>query len=102
SKVFFGLGGSDAIDTAAKLARRYFSAIGQPERTVFIAREWAYHGMNAYGTSLAGIEPNRVGYGEMVSDVVFVPYDDPEAVEKAIDHAGPERIAGMFAEAVVG
>src|SRR5690606_6764408 len=40
SKVFFGQGGSDAVDTAAKLARRYFSAIGQPERTVFIAREW--------------------------------------------------------------
>lgn len=102
SKVFFGLGGSDAIDTAAKLARRYFAAMGQPERTVFIAREWAYHGMNAYGTSLGGMEPNRFGYGEMVSDVVFVPYDDAEAVEKAIDHAGPERIAGIFAEAVVG
>src|SRR5690606_8312759 len=39
SKVFFGSGGSDAVDTAAKLARRYFAAIGQPERTAFIARE---------------------------------------------------------------
>lgn len=102
SKVFFGLGGSDAVDTAAKLARRYFAAIGQPERSVFIAREWAYHGMNTYGTSLGGMEPNRAGYGELVSDVVFVPYDDAEAVEKAIDHAGAERIAGSFVEAVVG
>ena len=102
SKVFFGLGGSDAVDTAAKLARRYFAAIGQPERTVFIAREWAYHGMNTYGTSLGGIEPNRTGYGELVGDVVFVPHDDPEAVEKAIDHAGSERVAGIFVEAVVG
>lgn len=102
SKVFFGLGGSDAVDTAAKLARRYFSAIGQPERTVFIAREWAYHGMNTYGTSLGGMEPNRFGYGEMVGDIVFVPYDDAEAVEKAIDHAGPDRIAGIFVEPVVG
>jgi putrescine---pyruvate transaminase len=102
SKVFFGLGGSDAVDTAAKLARRYFAAIGQPERTVFIAREWAYHGMNTYGTSLGGMEPNRFGYGTMVGDIVFVPYDDPEAVEKAIDHAGPERVAGMIVEAVVG
>ena len=103
SKVFFGSGGSDAVDTAAKLARRYFSAIGQPERTVFITREWAYHGMHTYGTALGGMEPNRVGYGgELVSDVVIVPYDDSEAVEKAIDHAGADRVAGIFVEAVIG
>lgn len=103
SKVFFGSGGSDAVDTAAKMARRYFNAIGQPERTIFIAREWAYHGMHTYGTSLGGMEPNRLGYGgDLVSDVVLVPYDDAEAVEKAIDHAGADRIAGMFVEAVIG
>ena len=103
SKVFFGSGGSDSIDTAAKLARRYFSAIGQPERTVFISREWAYHGMHTYGTTLGGMEPNRIGYGgDLVSDVVQVPYDDSEAVEKAIDHAGADRIAGIFVEAVIG
>lgn len=103
SKVFFGSGGSDAVDTAAKLARRYFNAIGQPERTVFIAREWAYHGMHTYGTTLGGMEPNRVGYGgDLVSDIVVVPYDDEEAVEKAIDHAGGDRVAGIFVEAVIG
>jgi putrescine---pyruvate transaminase len=103
SKVFFGSGGSDAVDTAAKLARRYFNAIGQPERTVFIAREWAYHGMHTYGTTLGGMEPNRVGYGgDLVSDIVSVPYDDAEAVEKAIDHAGADRVAGIFVEAVIG
>lgn len=103
SKVFFGSGGSDAVDTAAKMARRYFNAIGQPERTVFIAREWGYHGTHAYGTSLGGMEPNRVGYGgDLVSDIVVVPHDDPDAVEKAIDHAGAERVAGIFVEAVIG
>lgn len=103
SKVFFGSGGSDAIDTAAKLTRRYFNAIGHPERTVFIAREWAYHGMHTYGTTLGGMEPNRTGYGgDLVSDVILVPYDDADAVEKAIDHAGAERIAGIFVEAVIG
>ncbi|HUF16260.1 MAG TPA: aminotransferase class III-fold pyridoxal phosphate-dependent enzyme [Acidimicrobiia bacterium] len=103
SKVFFGSGGSDAIDTAAKLARRYFNAIGEPERTVFITREWAYHGMHTYGTTLGGMEPNRIGYGgDMVADVVTVPYDDAEAVQKAIDHAGADRIAGIFVEAVIG
>jgi adenosylmethionine-8-amino-7-oxononanoate aminotransferase len=103
SKVFFGSGGSDAVDTAAKLARRYLNAIGQPHRTVFIAREWAYHGMHSYGTTLGGMEPNRLGYGgDLVSDVVLVPYDDAEAVEKAIDHVGADRIAGIFVEAVIG
>ena len=103
SKVFFGSGGSDAVDTAAKMTRRYFNAIGQPGRTVFIAREWAYHGMHTYGTSLGGMEPNRLGYGgDLVSDIVLVPYDDHEAVEKAIDHAGADRVAGIFVEAVIG
>ncbi len=103
SKVFFGSGGSDAVDTAAKMTRRYFNAIGQPERTVFISREWAYHGMHPYGTSLGGMEPNRAGYGgDLVADIVIVPHDDAEAVEKAIDHAGAERIAGIFVEPVIG
>jgi len=103
SKVFFGSGGSDAVDTAAKMVRRYFNAVGQPERTVFISREWAYHGMHPYGTSLGGMEPNRIGYGgDLVADIVIVPYDDPEAVGKAIDHAGAERIAGIFVEPVIG
>ena len=103
SKVFFGSGGSDAIDTAAKLARRYFNAIGQPERTVFISREWGYHGMHTYGTTLGGMAPNLAGYGgDLVPDVITVPYDDSEAVEKAIDHAGAERVAGIFVEAVIG
>ena len=103
SKVFFVSGGSDAVDTAAKLARRYFTAIGQPERTVFISREWSYHGMHPYGTSLGGMEPNREGYGgDLLSDVVIVPFDDAEAVEKAIDHAGAERVAGIYVEPVIG
>ncbi len=103
SKVFFCSGGSDAVDTAAKLSRRYFTAMGEPQRTVFISREWAYHGMHTYGTSLGGMEPNRAGYGgELVADVVIVPYDDAEAVEKAIEHVGPERVAGVFVEPVIG
>ena len=102
SKVFFTSGGSDAVDSAGKLVRRYHQLTGSPERTVFIAREWAYHGMHTYGTSLAGIEPNRSGYGDLVPDVVLVPHDDTEAIEKAIDHAGPERIAGIYCEPVIG
>ena len=102
SKVFLTSGGSDSVDSAAKLARRYFHLTGQPDRTVFIAREWGYHGTHAYGTSLAGIAPNRDGYGDLVGDVVVVPWDSVDAVEKVIEQAGPERIAGIFCEPVVG
>jgi adenosylmethionine-8-amino-7-oxononanoate aminotransferase len=102
SKVFFTSGGSDAVDTAAKLVRRFHALTGNPQRTVFIARDWAYHGMHTYGTSLAGIETNRAGYGDLVGDVVIVPHDDPEAVAKAIEHAGADRIAGLFCEPVIG
>ncbi len=55
SKVFFTSGGSDSVDTAAKLARRYWFEVGQPARTVIIGREKAYHGMHYAGTALAGI-----------------------------------------------
>ena len=49
------------------------------------------------------MEPNRAGYGgDLVTDIVIVPHDDAEAVEKAIDHAGAERIAGIFVEPVIG
>ena len=58
SKVFFTSGGSDSVDSAAKLARRYFAETGEPDRRVLITRTWAYHGMHGYGTSLAGIEGN--------------------------------------------
>lgn len=102
SKVFLTSGGSDSVDSAAKLARRYFHLIGQPDRTVFIAREWGYHGTHAFGTSLAGMAPNKEGYGDLIGDVVVVPWDSVEAVEKVIEQTGPERVAGIICEPVVG
>jgi len=102
SKVFLTSGGSDSVDSAAKLVRRYFHLIGQPGRTVFITREWGYHGTHAYGTSLAGMAANKDGYGELIGDVVTVPWDSVEAVEKVIEQVGPERIAGLFCEPVIG
>ncbi len=59
AKVFFTPGGgSDAVDTAAKLARAYWRSVGRPGKQISIARTHAYHGMNAYGTSLGGIPAN--------------------------------------------
>jgi putrescine aminotransferase len=102
SKVFFTSGGGESIDTAAKLARRYWSLLGSPERTVVIARERAYHGLNAYGTSLAGSDVFQSGHGQLVPDVVHVPWDSPPALAEAIDVAGPDRVAAFFCEPVIG
>ena len=62
-RVFLCLGGGDAIDTAAKLARQYWAAQGQPERIHLISRTFAYHGTHGFGTSLVGMESMRQGYG---------------------------------------
>src|SRR3954471_3362921 len=45
--VFFGSGGSDAVDPAAKLVRRYWDVMGQPAKRVIVSREHGYHGMHA-------------------------------------------------------
>jgi putrescine---pyruvate transaminase len=95
-------GGSDAIDTAAKLARSYWRALGQESKQITIARSHAYHGMNAYGTSLGGIPANTQPYGPIVSLVEHVAWDDAAALEKVIESAGPGRVAAFFCEPVIG
>lgn len=102
SKVFFTSGGSDSIDTATKMARRYWQLKGEPERTILIRREKAYHGMHTAGTSLAGIPANAAGHGELIEDVLEVAWDDAEALRSAIEHAGQDRVAAFFCEPVIG
>ena len=99
--VFFGSGGGEAVDTAAKLVRRYRTLLGQPERTVIVSRRFAYHGTNAYGTSLCGIPAARDGYGTLVGDVAEVAHDDPDDLERALDELGP-RVAGFVGEPLIG
>lgn len=102
SKVFLTSGGSDSIDTAAKMTRRYWQLLGEPDRTVFITRERAYHGMHIAGTSLAGIEANATGYGTLVGDVVKVAWDSADELRDAIALATPGRVAAFFCEPVIG
>jgi len=103
AKVFFTPGGgSDAIDTAAKLARAYWRAAGQPGKQVIIGRSHAYHGVNAYGTSLGGIPANTEAFSPLVSLVERVPWDDAAALEKLIGQVGADRVAAFFCEPVVG
>ena len=102
SKVFLTSGGSDSIDTATKMARRYWQLRGETERTLLVTRQHAYHGMHVAGTSLAGIEANAAGHGPLVGDVVKIAWDSPAALRDAIASAGPERVAAFFCEPVIG
>jgi putrescine aminotransferase len=102
SKVFFTSGGSDSVDTAAKLARRYWVEVGQPGRTTVIGRQHAYHGMHYAGTALSGIPGNREGYGELVPDAATVAWDDAEDLRSTIERIGPDHVAAFFCEPVIG
>ena len=102
AKVFFTSGGGESIDTAAKLARAYWAAVGRPDKHVVVSRQFAYHGSNAYGTSLGGMAALTDVYGRLVSDVDQVPWDDAEALADAIDRAGSDRVAAFFAEPIIG
>jgi adenosylmethionine-8-amino-7-oxononanoate aminotransferase len=99
--VFFGGGGGDAVDTAAKIVRRYWALLGQPQRTVIVSRKYAYHGTNAYGTSLSGIPAVRDGYGTLVGDVVEVAHDDTDELARTLDELG-NRAAAFIGEPVIG
>jgi adenosylmethionine-8-amino-7-oxononanoate aminotransferase len=99
--VFFGTGGGEAVDAAAKIARRYWALVDQPERTVLVSRRFAYHGTNAYGTSLSGIPAVRDGYGTLVGDVVEVAHDDPAALASALDDLDG-RGAAFIGEPMIG
>ena len=102
SRIFLTSGGSDSVETAAKLARRYWHEVGRPERTFVLGREKAYHGMHVAGTALAGIPGNREGHGELMPDAATVGWDSPDDLTATIERIGPERVAAFFCEPVIG
>jgi len=67
NRVFFCGSGSEAADTALKLARGYWRAKGQPSKTKLIGRAKGYHGVNFGGISVGGIGGNRATFGEGVA-----------------------------------
>jgi len=102
SKIFFTSGGSDSVDTAAKLARRYWVEVGRPEKTIIVGRTKAYHGMHVAGTSLAGIPGNHDGYGTLMPDAQTVEWDDAKSLLGLIERVGADKVAAFFCEPIIG
>jgi adenosylmethionine-8-amino-7-oxononanoate aminotransferase len=116
NRVFFVSGGSEAIESAWKLARQYHQARGE-RRWKAVARRTAYHGTTMGALSINGIPELRAPFEPLVPDVLHVRntnrYHRPqheteeeftayllEDLESAIVQAGPETVAVVFMEPV--
>jgi len=101
ARVFLCGSGSEAVDTAMKIARITHVINDDPGRNVIISRMRGYHGTNYGGTSAQGLPPNKEGWGELLSGVIQVPGDDIEALASTMaEHAG--RVAAVITEPVQG
>jgi putrescine aminotransferase len=109
---FFINSGSEANETAIKMARQYQVQIGQPQRRHVIGRKNSYHGTTLGGTSATGIEWFREPFGPLLSpDCVFAPPTrggeaDGEAalpaMRKMVEELGPETVACIIMDPIPG
>lgn len=119
ARVFPVSGGSEAMESALKMARAYHLARGETERSVIIARGWSYHGNTRGALDVSGRESLRRPYEPWLGQTVRVPgvneYRCPNPthpdgcarfhagqLEQAILDTGPERVAAFVAEPIGG
>src|SRR5215467_8803567 len=120
ARVLFQCSGSEANDTAIKLAWYYWNAVGQPQRTKIIARQMAYHGNTCAAVSLSGKPDMHAGFGLPFANFKHTEFPhyyrrhEPgeselefstrmaKALEALIEAEGPDTIAAFFAEPVMG
>ena len=113
NRVFFTSGGSEAVESAWKLARAYHRLNGDGQRTKIIARETAYHGTSFGALSITGITPLRTPFEPLTPGACHVPntnsYRWPEErdplwaadqIEHRIEFEGPETVAAVILEPV--
>ncbi|MGB2709954.1 MAG: aspartate aminotransferase family protein [Conexibacter sp.] len=113
NRVFFTTGGSEAVESALKLARAYHKLTGNPNKTKVIAREIAYHGMSLGALSATGIPALRTPFEPLTPGGCHVPstnvYRLPdgvsvatlaEAVRDRILFEGPETVGAVIMEPV--
>jgi adenosylmethionine-8-amino-7-oxononanoate aminotransferase len=113
NRVFFTSGGSEAVESALKLARNYHRALGKGQKHKLIAREIAYHGTSLGALSATGITELRTPFEPLAPGGCHVPntniYRWPEdrhplwaadAIEERIVFEGPETVAAVILEPV--
>jgi adenosylmethionine-8-amino-7-oxononanoate aminotransferase len=113
NRVFFTTGGSEAVESAIKLARQYHKLSGNPLKTKVIARAGAYHGTSFGALALTGIPMMRVPFEPVMPGACHVPntntyrlrpgadpMDFAEAVLERIQFEGPETVAAVVMEPV--
>jgi adenosylmethionine-8-amino-7-oxononanoate aminotransferase len=117
--VFFSCGGSEATESAAKMARQYYLQKGEPKRSKIIARWQSYHGNTLGALSMSGNIARRKRYVPMLLDFPHIPpaycyrcwfgktcdscdLECARALETQIKASGPEYISAFIAEPVVG
>jgi adenosylmethionine-8-amino-7-oxononanoate aminotransferase len=111
NRVFFTSGGSEAVESAIKLARAYHQRTGNPRKTKFVSREIAYHGTTLGALQVTGIPSLRTDFEPLVPGGIKVPntnsYHWPEdrdplwaadKIEEAILFEGPETVAAVILE----
>ncbi len=74
NNVFFTNSGSESVETALKVARAYFKAMGRAGKVKLIGRERGYHGVNFGGLSVGGIMPNRTAFAPLLPEVDHLPH----------------------------
>jgi adenosylmethionine-8-amino-7-oxononanoate aminotransferase len=113
NRVFFTSGGSEAVETAIKMARQYFKLKGKPNKTKFISREVAYHGTTLGALAVTGITALRAPFEPFTPGGAHVPntnlYRLPpgygaenlaETIAQKIEFEGPDTVAAVFLEPV--
>jgi adenosylmethionine-8-amino-7-oxononanoate aminotransferase len=113
NRVFFTSGGSEAVESAWKLARAYHKLNGEPLRTKIIARETAYHGTTFGALAITGVTALRTPFEPLAPGAFHVPstneYRWPEErdrlwaadqIEHEIEFQGPETVAAVILEPV--
>ena len=119
NRIFFVNSGSEAIDTAMKVALAYHQARGQGGRNMFVSRERAYHGVNFGGVSLSGMVNNRRKFGPTLPGIAHMRHTHlpqnlftrgqgehgvelAEDLQRFVSLYGAENIAACFVEPIAG
>ena len=101
SRIFLTSSGSEAVETALKLARLTHSLRGDEQRTAFVGRVNSYHGVAFGGVSVQGLPLNQEHFGPLLETVHRVAAHDIDEIEKLFERAG-STIAAVITEPVQG